>query len=426
MKRIISAVMCALLLLTAMACGKLGGDKSPSGDNGSAAASNNGSVNSAIGSSDIGGSSQDTVTTPDNTQSSGAAVTSSEGTVTSEPVSSTVSTVKPVIPTVSEPDTSSDTQPSKPQPTSSQVSSASSSTQQPTSSASTPSAPTYSYTTGQSHSKIAYTERYVYGTLNAEQKKCYKALNDAVCALEPKAEVDTSLEMKDMSYVYKAYVMDNPEHFYLGNSIKLSGMSNSTVKTYLISYSDGSVTSPNGELSDALKASIKAKKSAFEAKVKSIVSTIPSNATEVWKEKLIYDRILIDCKYNMNAATTGMTDTNFYNWTAYGTIMDKTGVCEAYSEAFQLLCLYVAINNVGVSGTAEGGGHKWNCVKIGGEWYTCDITFDDPVNGKDGATRHDYFNLTLAEMRSKNNHRESNELPVPNCTATKYSFKNAF
>lgn len=426
MKRIISAVMCVLLLLTVTACSKSGSGKDGSNDIGSAAASMNESVASMVGSSDIGDNSQSTVTTPENTQSDVTSVTSSEQNVSSEPISSTVSTAKPVIPTVSEPDTSSTTKPSKPQTTSSQVSSSSSTDQPSTPTASTPSAPTYSYTTGQSHTKIAYTERYVYVTLNAEQKKCYKALNDAVCALEPTAEVDTSLEMKDMSYVYKAYVMDNPEHFYLGNSIKLSGMSNSTVKTYLISYSDGSVTSPNGELSDSLKASIKAKKSAFDAKVQSIVSTIPSNATEVWKEKLIYDRILIDCKYNTNAAEGGMNDTNFYNWTAYGAIMDKTGVCEAYSEAFQLLCLYVGINNVGVSGTAEGGGHKWNCVKIGGEWYTCDITFDDPVNGKDGATRHDYFNLTSAEMKLKNSHRESGELPVPNCTATKYSFKNAF
>ncbi len=217
--------------------------------------------------------------------------------------------------------------------------------------------------------------------------------------------------------------MDNPEHFYLGNSIKISGYGNS--KEYLISYSDGSATSPNGELSESLKNSIKAKKSTFDSKVKSIVSTIPSNAPDVWKEKLIYDRLLIDCKYNMEAATGGLTDSNFYNWTAYGAIVNKTGVCEAYSEAFQLLCLYVGINNIGIVGVAEGGGHKWNCVEIDGAWYSCDITFDDPVNGKDGATRHDFFNLTSAEMKNKN-HTVGNEYPVPACTATKYSYKNTF
>ena len=101
------------------------------------------------------------------------------------------------------------------------------------------------------------------------------------------------------------------------------------------------------------------------------------------------------------------------------------GVCESYSEAFQTLCLYAGINCTGVVGTA-GGGHKWNCVKLDGEWYMCDITFDDPIGGEDGAAYHYYFNLTSAKMKEYQHNWENSQWPVPDCKVTKYSYENYF
>ena len=106
-------------------------------------------------------------------------------------------------------------------------------------------------------------------------------------------------------------------------------------------------------------------------------------------------------------------------------MVNKMGVCESYSEAFQTLCLYAGINCTGVVGTA-GGGHKWNCVKLDGEWYMCDITFDDPIGGEPGAAYHFYFNLTSAKMKEYCHDWENSQWPVPNCTATKYSYNNYF
>ena len=34
-----------------------------------------------------------------------------------------------------------------------------------------------------------------------------------------------------------------------------------------------------------------------------------------------------------------------------------------------------------VSGTADGGGHAWNQVKVNRKWYYIDCTWDDPVGG---------------------------------------------
>jgi transglutaminase/protease-like cytokinesis protein 3 len=178
-----------------------------------------------------------------------------------------------------------------------------------------------------------------------------------------------------------------------------------------------------GKLTDELKNKIKQKKAKFDAEVNRIISTIPANAPDIWKEKLIYDRILMDSHYNLSGKWDGLADDN---WTAYGVIVNKYGVCESYSEAFQTLCLYVGINCITVSGSA-GGPHTWNCVQIDGEWYMCDITFDDPVGAEEGVAEwHTSFNLTSQEMKEDDHKWNIDEYPVPKCTATKYSYRNYF
>lgn len=44
----------------------------------------------------------------------------------------------------------------------------------------------------------------------------------------------------------------------------------------------------------------------FKAEVNRNISTIPANAPEVWKERLIYDRILLDSFYNLGARWKGV------------------------------------------------------------------------------------------------------------------------
>ena len=169
-------------------------------------------------------------------------------------------------------------------------------------------------------------------------------------------------------YIYYLYMFDNPEHFYLGNSVTIYNYGDG--RTALVfCYSDGKLTCRFGgkltRINDELRAGIRAKKAIFDAEVERIISTIPNDAPVVVKEKLIYDRILIDSHYNLSAKWDGIAEDN---WTAYGILVNKYGVCESYSEAFQTLCLAVGINCTGVVGTA-GGGHKWNCVELDDEWY---------------------------------------------------------
>lgn len=278
-----------------------------------------------------------------------------------------------------------------------------------------------------SHTKLGYTKRYMYNLLTEQEKGWYRKIDTAVNNLEDKVSLDVNLTVDDRYTIYFIYMFDNPEHFYLGAKVSYSSGG-----SLYMSYSDGTTNSFKGTavsaITDAMRQNIRTRKAAFDAEVARIIATIPVNIPDVEKELMIYDRLLIDMHYNKNAVWDNMAEPN---WTAYGGIINKYGVCEAYAEAFQTLCYAVGINCTGVVGTVEGGGHKWNAVQLDGEWYQCDATFDDPLK-TDGteyrpgaANFHDYFNITSAKMLTDHAVTGS-DYPGPTCTATKYSYKNYF
>ncbi len=290
----------------------------------------------------------------------------------------------------------------------------------------TPAKPTYSYTSNQKHTALPYTERYLYSMLDEQWKECYRRIDKAVRNLDETVEFDIDVTENRGYAIYHLYMFDTPELFYLSAGVCTSKHGDGT-SSFRFSYS---VSNQKGEycgygygpLTDELRQKIRSKKAIFDAEVQRIVSTIPADAPDVVKEKLIYDRILLDSYYNLNAQWDGLANDN---WTAYGILVNKYGVCESYAEAFQTLCNAVGINCTGIVGTA-GGGHKWNAVQIEGEWYQCDITFDDPIGGSNDYLYHSYFNLTSKEMTQLNHDWSRNEWPVPDCTATKYSYKSYF
>lgn len=283
--------------------------------------------------------------------------------------------------------------------------------------------PTYTYTSGQKHTAVSLHSRYLYKTLNAEEKAFYDAIDVAVNNLESCVWTDTYPYENNLYFVYYIYMFDNPEHFYLGNSLTIAAQGGRYA--LILGYSDGEVHVKYGtdvpELNDSLKKSILSKKAKFDAELERIVSMIPSNAPDVYKEKLLYDYLQTSSSYNTSAVWNGNCEDN---WNAYGCIVNKKGICEAYAEAFQVLCLQVGINATCITGTYSAS-HKWTAVQLDGEWYGCDPTFDDPVGGS-GKLYHSCFNRTTAWFTSKGYSTSTSKFKVPICNGTKYSYDNYF
>lgn len=368
------------------------------------------------------------------------------------PAIPTIETVKPTIPEKDEEDTSSketsskDNTSSKDDVSSKEITSNDDTSSEETSSkeeeSSKPTAPSepetpaeseeekeeqqekteYTYTTGQAHQKLHYSKRYLYSTLTEKQKEWYRKIDTAINNLEESVEIGSEAQEGNNYFILYMYLFDNPEHFYVCFRAVLYPTKIGFY--YSVGKNEGEYSGYGFDaLTDGLREKIRAKKQTFENEANRILSTIPANAPDVWKEKLIYDRILADSYYNLNATWDYLAEDN---WTAYGILVNKHGVCESYSEAFQTLCLYAGICCTGVVGTA-GGGHKWNAVKLDGEWYMCDITFDDPLGAPSGvASFHTYFNLTSNRMSELNHDWSDCDYPVPDCRGTKYSYNNYF
>lgn len=93
-------------------------------------------------------------------------------------------------------------------------------------------------------------------------------------------------------------------------------------------------------------------------------------------------------------------DTTYTRYDAAGVLLEGSGVCDSYARAYQMLLAAAGVESMIVTGFARSGGnlepHGWNLVKLGGEWYHVDCTWDDPVPG--GDENHAYFCLTDDEM----------------------------
>ena len=88
-------------------------------------------------------------------------------------------------------------------------------------------------------------------------------------------------------------------------------------------------------------------------------------------------------------------DTSGTRHTASGVLMEGKGVAESYARAYKMLLEAMNIDAHYVSGTGTSGGktggHTWNKVRMDGEWYAVDCTWDDPGSG--GLENHLYFGL---------------------------------
>ena len=86
------------------------------------------------------------------------------------------------------------------------------------------------------------------------------------------------------------------------------------------------------------------------------------------------------------------------SYTAAGSLLYGTSVCNGYAEAMELLLMCSGIDTYMVVGTADGESHAWNIVKLNGEWYHVDVTWDDPLPDTEDQIVHVYLNIDDAVM----------------------------
>lgn len=148
-----------------------------------------------------------------------------------------------------------------------------------------------------------------------------------------------------------------------------------------------------------------------------IAEVIKDKMTDYEKELAIHNYLVLNYKYDYDNYIKGTLPDQSY--TPYGLLINGTGVCQAYAEAAKLLLNKVGIDCEIVTGTANGGDHAWNIVKINNEYYMLDITWDDPAPDKKGEVRYNYFNVS-ADQLSQDHIWDTRNWPVAKGTEFNY------
>jgi len=164
--------------------------------------------------------------------------------------------------------------------------------------------------------------------------------------------------------------------------------------------------------------------------VRSVISNhITEDMTDFEKELALHDWLMSVGTFDRSVydprTPQGADDSSI----PYGVLINGAGTAVGYASAFQLLMDMSGVECITVVGAAFSSqeDHAWNMVRLEGEWYCVDVTWDDPVfsgyppfySAQWWAERyHKYFNVTSDYMRETNHQWDYDN--VPEATATRF------
>ncbi|MDD7369801.1 MAG: transglutaminase domain-containing protein [Berryella intestinalis] len=88
---------------------------------------------------------------------------------------------------------------------------------------------------------------------------------------------------------------------------------------------------------------------------------------------------------------------------ATGVFVEGKAVCEGYAQAFQILAQKAGLTSMVVTGeaTSSNEGHAWNQVKVDGQWYSVDSTWNDTEGRR---TPNRYLLLPMDDEKMSSTH----------------------
>ncbi len=244
--------------------------------------------------------------------------------------------------------------------------------------------------------------RHHYMQLTAAEQQAYNIMLERLPGFPESIPVD-HLSDESLSRVFTALVLDQPMLFQI-----------STIYYKKTTNSAGEALAflPEYRMSQAEYA---ARCEALANVIKTF--SVPQYGSEYERELALHDQLVRHCSYSDTAEQLEKS-------TVYGALVEKSASCEGYARAMQLLLSTQNIECYIITGEATNlagvkGGHAWNKVRIDGDWYHLDSTWNDPIT-EDGRhiTSHAYFNVNDEQLKITN---EINDLQNP-CTATKANY----
>ena len=123
-----------------------------------------------------------------------------------------------------------------------------------------------------------------------------------------------------------------------------------------------------------------------------IHNQISKDMSDYEKELTIHDYIILNCTYDsINHHHNTIPESSY---TSYGVLVLGIAVCQGYSSAFKLFMDMLNIECDIITGKADDENHAWNRVKIDGDYYLVDVTWNGSISDSNNRVHYDFFNLT--------------------------------
>ena len=245
---------------------------------------------------------------------------------------------------------------------------------------------------------------YSYQMLSEEERLEYVILFHTMLDYEEIADVPI-LDTDVLGKVFQCVLNDHPEIFYVTGYTYTRHMQNDVLKrlsiepTYTLSIEDKEMLEAENE------------RVAWEW-----ISDIPAEASDYEKVKLIYERIIRNTDYDLNAPD---------NQNICSVLLYHQSVCQGYAKTMQYLLGKLAVESTLVQGYVNSGeGHSWLIVKMDGNYYHVDPTWGDTSYQFDNEEsranfgnveliNYDYLGVTTQDIVK--NHTIDNVVALPIC-----------
>lgn len=217
---------------------------------------------------------------------------------------------------------------------------------------------------------------------------------------------DLELDGTELDWIVTAYRNDPHGHFWVLDSYNYMVYTNGQVASYVPHYNSLGL-SGDEEFAQYKKN--------FNNACNTIIrkAGISSSSNDYTKAKNLHDALIKHITYTFSD--------NAHN--EYGALVEGACVCQGYTLSYQYLLRLMGVEAYSVVGIANGEGHSWNLVKIDGDYYLTDVTWDDSDNGSgnDSEIYYSYFNVTTATL-SNDHYWTVPVYSLPLCTSTEANY----
>jgi transglutaminase/protease-like cytokinesis protein 3 len=222
--------------------------------------------------------------------------------------------------------------------------------------------------------------------------------------------IDGCVEIEDIDPAFQRFNDDYPEYFW--------------VRNYRYSTNGRLLKIELDTFQDCKPEQLKEMYTEMTAESERILSLIPAGSSEYDKALFVHDYLIDHTDFDYQRDDLPNADEYRICHTSYGCIVKGSAVCEGYSRAFQYLMKRLSIPCGTCCGIAGGERHAWNYIKLDGDYYWADLTWDDPNSLErpgEHSISHAYF-LLDDEMLGRSHTVAIENLFVPKCTETKLNY----